>query len=157
MPRLLRAGFTLIELLIVIAILAILSAIGVSNFQTARIKALDTQRKSDIQTISKSLEAYTNDHRLYPLSDNGKIVCKTDGSTCDWGTPFTDDAGTVYAARLPEDPSGYTYVYNSSDGKSFTLYTYLQNTQDPGLTVFTPSVSCGAANCNYKITSSNIQ
>ncbi len=157
-----RRGFTLIELLIVIAILGILSAIGIGNFKTARIKAVDTERKSDLQTIGKSLEAFVNDHRLYPLSDgSGKIKCKSDGSICDWGTPFTDTTGTIYTAKLPADPSGYTYVYSSADGTSYTLYAHLDNTQDPALISppLNPTVQCGSATilCNYKITSSNIQ
>lgn len=138
-------GFTLVELLVVIAILAILSTLGVTNFTTARIKARDLSRKADLQTIAKSLEAYVNDHREYPPSD--ELV---------WGQPFTDSNGTIYAAKLPIDPSTYNYSY-STTGNSFTLYAHLENTQDPN--IITPTGDCGGTepSCNYKITSSNIQ
>lgn len=149
-------GFTLIELLIVIAILSILSTIGVANFRTTRIKALDSQRKSDLQTIAKSLEAYANDHHNYPVSStNNKITCQTD-TICDWDQPFTDITGTIYAAKLPTDPSSYTYVY-VSDGSSYSLYAHLDNLQDPLVTTFDPVILCGASlNCNYLLKSSNL-
>ena len=149
----LRRGFTLIELLVVIAILGILATIGLSNFQTARIKALDAQRKSDLATVAKSLEAYVNDHQAYPPS-NGSNEIECQGTTvCAWGTPFTDGA-TTYTAALPTDPSGYTYQYIST-GTGFTLYAYLQNDKDPAVNT-NITQSCGAATCNYKVTSSNI-
>lgn len=152
-------GFTLIELLIVIAILAILSVLGIGNFISSRIKAQDLSRKSDLQTIAKSLEAYYNDHRAYPISDPSfKIKCKTDNSICDWGTPFADGPDsltsiTLYAAKLPSDPKGYTYHY-VSNGTSYSLYAKLENTQDPSVSTYT-GITCGSVECNYKITSSN--
>lgn len=150
-----RRGFTLIELLISMAILAILSTIGFANFTSTRIKANDVKRKSDLSTIAKSLEAYVNDHHSYPLSDSdGKIKCLADGSICDWGTPFTDGTST-YAAILPRDESGGSYIY-SSNGSSYTLYARLENTNDPSL-VTGLSVTCGTITCNYKVSSSNIQ
>jgi len=151
-------GFTLVELLVVIAILAILSTLGVSNFQTARIKARDLSRKSDLQTIAKSLEAYVNDHRTYPSSDSsGRIICITPTTTCDWGEPFSDGS-TTYASTLPSDSVDNFSYYYSSNGTSYSLYARLENTQDQSITTFNPVVYCGGTNlCNYKITSSNIQ
>lgn len=151
-------GFTLVELLVVIAILAILSTLGVSNFQTARIKARDLSRKSDLQTIAKSLEAYVNDHRTYPSSDSsGQIICQPPGTVCPWGEPFTDGT-TIYSSILPQDSlTSYAYFY-SSNGTSYSLYTRLENTQDQSITTFDPVVYCGGTNlCNYKISSGNIQ
>ena len=153
-----KKGFTLIELLIVMAILGLLSTISLANFQTTRIKARDAQRKSDLSTIAKSLEAYANDHQAYPASDtNHQIVCQPPTTTCSWGATFTDGQST-YTATLPADPGGYSYEYVAAgDGSSFSLYAYLENTNDPSIVAITPSVSCGTQNCNYKITSSNIK
>ena len=152
-------GFTLIELLIVIAILGILSTMGIGNFMSSRIKAVDLNRKSDLAAIAKSLEAYANDHRGYPVSDSSdKIICHANGDVCNWGTPFVDDSGsTVYITKLPLNPSGNNYVYQS-DGKKFSLYTHLDNTQDPAIITIDPSINvkCGTTTlCNYKVTSSN--
>lgn len=153
-------GFTLVELLVVIAILSILSTLGIANFQSARTKARDLARKSDLQTITKSLEAYVNDHRVYPSSNAyGQIICQAPTSTvCDWGSEFKDEKGTTYAIVLPNDTySTYDYFYVSS-GSSFSLYAHLENTNDPAIRTFSPPVYCGGSNlCNYKVTSSNIQ
>lgn len=148
-------GFTLVELLIVIAILSILSTIGVANFRSARLKAMDAGRKSDLQTIAKSLEAYANDHRKYPLGTNGEITCTLD-SICHWGDSFSD-GNITYAVRLPQDPGIYSYTYVSNNGSDFALYAHLENLNDPSV-IDIPDVTCGGTNtCNYKITSSNIQ
>lgn len=149
-----KRGFTLIELLIAMAILAILSTIGFGNFQTARVKARDAKRKTDLAAVAKALEAYVNDHRSYPLSDsNGQIVgCGAVATACSWGSSFTDGTST-YMAALPADVGGYTYRY-SSNGTAYTLYAYLENTLDASVTN-NPGITCGTKDCNYKITSSN--
>ncbi len=151
-------GFTLIELLIVMAILGILSALGIGNFSSAQIKARDVARKSDLATIAKSLEAYANDHRSYPSSDTSNlIICQpSSGDTCIWGSAFTDGT-TLYMAKLPEDPNGeYQYI---STGDTYTLYAHLENANDPKIVTITPSIDCGSVSqpCNYKLSSSNVQ
>ncbi len=151
-------GFTLIELLIVMAILGILSALGIGNFSSAQIKARDIARKTDLATIAKSLEAYVSDHRSYPASDsNNQIICQPSTSiTCAWGSAFTDGT-TLYMAKLPEDPNGeYQYI---STGDSYTLYAHLENTNDPKVITITPTIACGSStkDCNYKLSSSNVQ
>lgn len=147
-------GFTLVELLISMAILAILSTLGMANFQSTRIKARDISRKADLQTIAKSLEAYVNDHHTYPLSTgNGEILCGS--STCSWGSPFTDDNGTIYATELPDDETAANYYY-SSNGTSYTIYAKLENNNDSALDS-TITQTCGSSElvCNYQIKSSN--
>lgn len=49
-------GFTLIELMIVIAIIAILATLGVTNFASAIRRARDSKRQSDIVAVQKALE-----------------------------------------------------------------------------------------------------
>lgn len=64
-------AFTLIELLIVVAIIGILAAIAVPNFQNARIRATVARVESDFKTINTAMEmyklqynTYANDHDL---------------------------------------------------------------------------------------------
>lgn len=51
-----ESGFTLIELLVVIGIIAILATIGAVNFGSARAKARDAKRISDVKQIQSSVE-----------------------------------------------------------------------------------------------------
>ena len=59
-------GFTLIELLVVIAIIGILSSVVLASLNTARLKARDTRRVSDIKSIQLALEFYYDSLGAYP-------------------------------------------------------------------------------------------
>ena len=61
-----RSAFTLIELLIVVAIIGILAAIAVPNFQNARLKAKVAQAKGDIRALAMAHEQYFLDLNTYP-------------------------------------------------------------------------------------------
>lgn len=149
-----KKGFTLIELLIVMVIIGILATIGMASFGSARAKARDARRKSDLQSIAKALEAYANDQRKYPSSSGGDLVCAAP-TTCGWGEPFADAKGTLYMAKLPQDSSADRRYYYESNGSSFTLYATLENGNDPSVDTGITTI-CGSLTCNYKITSSNI-
>jgi general secretion pathway protein G len=53
-----RKGFTLLELLVVISIIALLIAMGITSFTTVQKKARDSKRKSDVKEIQQALEQY---------------------------------------------------------------------------------------------------
>ncbi len=138
-------GFTMIELIVVIAILGLLSTIGLVSFRTAQIKGRDAQRKSDLTQIQKALEIYYNDYGYYPTDDY-----PASGS-------FADAKGTLYMKEIPEDPKFSTYPY-FSDGTFYILYARLENSQDPcfenGLCK-DYGLACGEENCNYAVASPN--
>ncbi len=52
-----ESGFTLVELLVVISIIAILAIIGVSVYAGAQGSARDGQRRSELDSITKSIES----------------------------------------------------------------------------------------------------
>lgn len=62
-------GFTLIELLVVIAIIGILSSVVLASLNTARAKARDAKRLSDMHQMQVALELYYNSFGGYPDSD----------------------------------------------------------------------------------------
>jgi len=114
MVRKSQLGFTLIEILVVMAILAILSAIGIGSFQSSQQKARDSERKSSFKQIGIALETYYNDYSQYPTGSGGDIYgCGVDGiEACTWGSSFNDDKGTVYMVELPDDQRvGRSFYY----------------------------------------------
>lgn len=58
-------AFTLIELLIVVAIIGILAAIAVPNFQNARLRAKVARVLADFKTLGTALEMYRVDNNRY--------------------------------------------------------------------------------------------
>ena len=172
-PINMKKGFTLVELLVVIAIIGILSGVGLATFTSAQKKSRDARRKNDLATITKALEVYNNDHQStfpYPAADTGQIKgCTVDSAVevvCPWGLSFqhaNTDPATVYLIVLPKDPStGQNYYYEAAaDRKSYQLYSRLENTADPAVPKDADdnpqnySISCGANNCNYGISSTN--
>ncbi len=88
------AGFTLIELLVVVAIIAILSVIGMALFTTAQSNARDGRRRSDIDAIAAALEV----NKVSP------------------SLTYTALAGTQFASgTIPADPTaGKKYCYDDS-------------------------------------------
>lgn len=125
-----KKGFTLIELLVVVSVIGVLSALILANFNTARERARDVQRKSDLDQIKKALRLYYNDQSpttIYPAT--GTLV---------WGSPF-QSGNMIYMKSLPRDPSynpatgnpNYSYQMNDTNGQDFCLWTTLENTADP--------------------------
>ena len=61
-------GFTLIELLVVIAIISLLATIVMVSLNTARAKARDSRRVSDIRQLQLALQMYYDAAGSYPAA-----------------------------------------------------------------------------------------
>ena len=70
MIKLREKGFTLVEIMIVVAIIAILSAIAIPNFMAARSKSRANACKANMRQIDSGLEQYAMD----ALKTNGDGV-----------------------------------------------------------------------------------
>ena len=115
-------GFTLIELLVVISIIGILATLVAANLNSARSRARDAERKSDLKNIQTALRLYYNDNNSYPPSGYFDNL---------WGREW-NIGSTVYMNTLPQDPlSSQTYKYLlGSDTDSYTLSACMENTSD---------------------------
>jgi general secretion pathway protein G len=106
-----KKGFTLIELLVVVAIIGLLSTLSIVALNTARAKARDSRRVSDIKQIQTALELYYNDNAAYPTS-TATLVPAYMGQVPTNPTPTND--GPCAAS--------YSYAYTSqSSNRSYTL------------------------------------
>ncbi|MBN2854222.1 prepilin-type N-terminal cleavage/methylation domain-containing protein [Patescibacteria group bacterium] len=63
-----KKAFTLIELLVVIAIIGLLSTLSIIALNSARAKARDAKRISDVKQMQVALEMYYNDMADYPAA-----------------------------------------------------------------------------------------
>ena len=144
-------GFTFIELMLVIVILGILAALISGNFITSLKKGRDARRKGDLEQTQRALELYYEDNRAYPST------ITFDDSLCQ-SSPC--GSSKIYMQKLPVDPSGYDYEYES-DGTYYRMYSCLENNLDQGSGVDQNGyggTTCGACSgCKYKVTSSNVQ
>ncbi|HBH71636.1 MAG: hypothetical protein UU88_C0009G0011 [Parcubacteria group bacterium GW2011_GWC1_42_11] len=120
-----KKGFTLIELLVVIAIIGILSSVVLSSLNSARQKARDAQRVSNLTQIRTALEMYYHDNGSY---SNPGWAWRSECNA--WGGFAANDVipGLIptYLPSFPSDPS-----MNKTDNTS--CYLYLSNGTDYAL------------------------
>jgi len=146
MNRPVQKAFTLIEMLVVISIIGILATLVAANLNSARSRARDAQRKSDIKNIQTALRLYYNDFGGYPGSTNGGNIkgCGLSNppppsSLCPWnsawainGEKCSDAGATCYMQTLPRDPLSPTqsYKYTQFDSDDYILSACLENASD---------------------------
>lgn len=122
-------GFTLIELLVVIAIIGILSSVVLASLNSARSKANDARRVSDLRQIQTALELYYDSNNGYP---SGNFDSR---NSSQWAT-FSGYLSPSYMPTVPVDPRNGSgegamcgtcgeYYYSSTNGQKYIISTYL--------------------------------
>ncbi|MBU1931171.1 type II secretion system GspH family protein [Patescibacteria group bacterium] len=118
-------GFTLIELLVVIGVIAILAAIVLVAVNPGRqfANARDTQRRSDLYSITNAVYQYAVEHNgNLPGSFPASATCVGNIAPC---YDLSVSLVATYMAEMPYDPSDpdadaadtkYT-VYQNTDGR----------------------------------------
>ncbi len=129
-----QRGFTLIEMLVVVALIGILTTLVTANLNSARERARDTQRKSDLRNLETALRLYYQDYQAFPGNGSaGEISgCGASGtSVCTWGAAWSDSTNT-YMSKMSKDPlPDQLYKYTASaDRESYTLDACLENKSD---------------------------
>lgn len=125
-----RKAFTLIELLVVIAIIGALTAMLLPNYMSARERARDAQRKSDLRQIQKAQELYRQDNKTFLTEGATNSFTIVTGSCWSSGA---DCSGNIYMNSFPGDPVATKRYYYDVDNTSltYTMCACLDNTADP--------------------------
>jgi len=126
-----KKGFTLVELLVVIAIIAILSTLSVVALNSARTKARDARRLSDIKQIRTALEMYFDSNMAYPdptastTIGTGSYACLTSNG---WKDNTCAGGGTIFMQKVPGDPqSSRDYKYAKVDATHYRISYYSES------------------------------
>jgi len=130
-----QSGFTLIELLVVIAIIGILASVIIAALGSARAKAVDSQRLSDVRQVQTALETYYNEKGEYPTTgDQFFGACASFGSHSNTGANgYVPNLAPTYIPVLPLEPkpidAGSCYLYRSNGTDYlFMVYRTVQGT-----------------------------
>src|SRR3989344_3811515 len=122
-----KKGFTLIELLVVIAIIGLLSTLAVVALGSARLKARDAKRVSDLKQIQTALELYYTDENAYPAVPDPAVLGGA-GAVCLDRTGFRANGCTapIYMGLIPKDPTGTKNWTYSFAAESYSIAATLE-------------------------------
>jgi prepilin-type N-terminal cleavage/methylation domain-containing protein len=134
-------GFTLLELLVSMAIIGLLASVILGNLSSAREKARDAQRVSDLNEIRYAAELYFREHGEWPCTGMGTTdddLYIEDQTHC-----LVAELVPAYLPQIPTDPlyggdglkqsgNDYQYYVNSVGYRLRTAFEGIPFDQDSG-------------------------
>ncbi len=158
-----KKGFTLLEILVVIAIIALMLAIALPNYVSARARARDSKKIQEMLQVKTALRLYYNDYGTYPLASSGAIkylssirgcgpsgtsTCPYSGCTSDFSAGGADGCQTLYMKKFPVYAAAYPVYYYYVSATDYRLVIKLENASDASLaTSQSLCPSAGGASC----------
>lgn len=131
-------GFTLVELLVVVAIIAILSVIGIAVFTGIQKSARDSKRRGDIEAITKAYEVKYNNTGTYRDL-----------------TPTLQENQELFASKqFPKDPKGGDYaIIQNPTSSGFRICATLEDNTSfcKGSIQAEPPPLTGGTSENFKV------
>lgn len=117
-----QAGFTLIELLVVIAVIGILAGVILASLNSARGKAKDAKRISEVRQIALAFHLLADKTGGFPSSGATTGVCLGLASGTCWNGTMSGNASinaalAEFLPTIPADPNsssrqkGNRYIY----------------------------------------------
>ena len=159
-----QKGFTLIELLVVISIIGVLASVVMTSLNSAKIKARDAVRRSDMRQILIAMETYYDSSGTYIIPGTG-----WNGCSCGW---FNYQSGVYvksvangleelgFFTEAPRDPSissdNQTPQYMKYQcGNGFYIYAKLENPSASDQATFDNATCRPGCGMNYAVGHSN--
>lgn len=128
----------MIELMLVVLVMAILGVLLFTNYWLQQEKARDIKRKVELEELRKVLINYEVDKGSFPAV--GLVVC---GS----------EALRPYIKKVPCEPDGTSFYYETPALDKFIAYTVLEWKSDPVIRAKGCLVGCGPNYAyNYYVT-----
>lgn len=134
-----KRGFSLVELMIVVALLILLATIAIPNLTEAQLKARRAKAEAELNELSKAIEAYFLDYRVYPATDHsdasrggaGANVGLTDASKEFLARPtFRNRAASTDPLAMLTTPVAYMPAYPNDVFASSNSATFSYSTPD---------------------------
>lgn len=97
-----KKGFSLVELLVVITIIAILSVVAYTAVGGQTVKARDSKRKQDLNTIQSAMELFFIDKNRYP--DETANVYTVNNTAKSYQIIDETDVPKKFLSQVPIDP-----------------------------------------------------
>ena len=99
-----RPGFTIVEIIVVITVIGILSGIGVVSYSGMQVRARDTERAADAESMRTAFETYYEQKGDYPALTPTELGLITDFYTNTLRIPAS-------ALVAPAAPAGATFSW----------------------------------------------
>ena len=131
-----QRGFTLIELMIVVAVIAVLSAISLPLYANMQRQARIAKAEADLRTVAEAVGAFSAYCGGVPQTSrtwSGPVNPRNGIGSCSSARGFTlnrvtqrlSDAYGLLAGpfleRLPTPPTGWTYTYTPTGNGAYSL------------------------------------
>lgn len=122
------AAFTLIELMVVVAIISILSTMGVVNFSTAIKRSRNVVRQNDVIAVSKALETCYDVMGAAYLKDSSDKTCVDD----EYRSEFQGTVDGVFKADIKGDKDCQNRCLNTDIVPAINDHPYTATVKDDG-------------------------
>jgi type II secretory pathway pseudopilin PulG len=153
-----KRSFTIIEVSLIVALIAILTAIAIPNIENFMMRSRDTRRLADMELLGEAFEAFYADKGRYPDHANDGIgggvgngecigdfdffnsVAKPDDDQCNGAGVIEKVLRPYLQGNMLSDPlyhlfasnnPNYYYAYDSWHGVSWCDSVAANNTQAP--------------------------
>jgi len=111
-----NAGMTLLELIVVVAVLGILAAIAIQQFQLHRARAIDASMRSDLKNAALAMESYYGEFLEFPSTQSAILLVgyrSTSGVTLNINIT---SPSTFILTAARDSGSQASFTYDSTTG-----------------------------------------